>query len=83
MNIFFIENAKMVTIIKLKKHMANACILCIIVGKFSYWKELSPIIFLVINKNPEVGFYCTVLSLGLAISLRIEGGGEFLLIPRK
>ena len=33
---FFIENIKMISVIKLKKHVASINIFGIIIGKFSY-----------------------------------------------
>ena len=51
-------------------------IFCIIVSKFNYKKELSPIVLFEINKNSEIGLYCAILSLGLVISLRVESNGE-------
>lgn len=52
--------------------MADACILSIVVSKLGYWKEPSPLILLVIDKNSEIGLYYTVWPLGLAISLRVK-----------
>lgn len=56
--------------------MTSTYIFGIIVGKLSYWKELSPIILLIIDKNPEVNFYYTVLPFSLAISLKVQGNRE-------
>ncbi len=69
----------MVAIFKLKKNKANACIFCIAVSKFSYWKNLNPIILLVIDKSSEINYYCTLLPLSLAINLRIKSDKELLL----
>ncbi len=62
--------------VEFKRCVADARILDVVVGKLSYWKESSPIVLLIIDKNFEVSFYCTVLPLGLAISLRVEGSRE-------
>ena len=59
--------------------MTGAGIFRIIVSKFSYRKELSPIILFVINKSSEIGFHRAVLSLSLAISLRVESSKKLLL----
>ena len=77
-NVFFIENAGVITTVEFKGCVAGARIFCIIVGKFSHWKEPSSIILLVIDKNPEIGLYCIVLPLSLAVSLGVEGGGKSL-----
>ena len=59
----------MISVIKLKRHMANASIPGIIIGKFCHEKKLCPIILLKVDKNLEVGFYCTILSFGLTVHL--------------
>lgn len=59
--------------------MANTYILGIIIDKFNYEKEPSPIILSVIIKYPEVGFHYTVLLLSPAISLRVKDNEECLL----
>ena len=74
----FVKNAGVVAAIEFEKRMAGACIFCVIVGKFSYWKKSSPIILLVIDKSPG-----TVLLLGLAVSWRVEGDGKLLFNPGK
>lgn len=57
--------------------MVNANTFGFIIYKFSYWQELSPIILLKNDKSSNIGLYNVVLSLYLAISLRIKGGGKF------
>lgn len=45
----------MITIIELEKCVANAYILYIVIGKFSYLEKLSPIsILLVIDESPKI-----------------------------
>ena len=68
----------MIATVEFERYVANACIFCVIVSEFSHWKEPSPIILLVVDKNPEIGFHYTVLPLGLAVSLREEGGEKLL-----
>lgn len=69
----------MITIVEFEIHMASASILGVVVGKLSYWEELSPIILLIIEKNSKIGFHCIVLPLCLAISLEVKGSRESLL----
>lgn len=59
--------------------MTGACIFHDVVSKLRYWEKLSPIILLIVNKSPEVGFYRTVFPLSLAVSLRKKGDREPLL----
>ena len=76
-DIFFIGDARLVAIVKFKRHMVNVYIFGIIINKFSYCKECRQIILLVINKNFKIGLYCIVLVLGLAINLRVKSSKEF------
>ncbi len=72
-NILFEKDFEVVATIELEQVVTDAGILGIVIGKFRYWQQLGPIILLLIDKCFEVFFYCTVLSLGLAICLRVEG----------
>lgn len=58
--------------IELKRNMTNACNICIIVGKFYYWKKPCLSILFIIYKGLELGCYYYVLSFNLAISLQIK-----------
>ena len=69
----------MISAIELKRCVAGAGILGIVVRKFCHGKKPCPIILLEVDKNLEVGFYCTILPFSLAVRLRVEGGGESLL----
>lgn len=69
----------MIIIIKLEKRMANTCFFHIFVSKFSYWEEFNLIILLIIDENPEIGFYYTILFLALAIILKMKSNRKFLL----
>ena len=69
----------MVAAVQLKRCVAGAGVFRIIIGKFSYRKESCPVVLLEVDKSLEVGFHRAVLPLGLAVSLRVEGGGESLL----
>ena len=59
--------------------MIDAYIFDVIIGKLSYWKGSSLIILHVVDKSPEIGLYCIVLPLSLAVNLRIKGGKKLLL----
>lgn len=47
----------MVVKVEFEKGVANACIFCIVISKFSYWQKHSPIILLVVNKCPKISPY--------------------------
>ena len=68
----------MIAAVQLKGCVAGAGVFCIIIGKFSHQKEPCPIVLLEVNEGTELGFYCAVFLLGLAISLRVEGCKNFL-----
>ena len=59
--------------------MADTGILGIVVCKLDYWQELYSIILLEINKSSEIGFYHTILTLGLSVYLRIKHSLELFL----
>ena len=63
----------MIFAVKLKRCIANADILNIIISEFCYRKKLCLINLFKIDKNLKITFYCTVLPLNLAIYLRIKG----------
>ena len=69
----------MISVIELERYVANAGIFGIVVSKLYHGKKPCPIILLEVNKGSEVGFYCTILLLNLAVRLWIEGGRESLL----
>ena len=73
----------MISAIKLKKRMAGASVFGIIVNKLYYGKKLCLIILLKIDKNLEIGFYCTILPLNLATHLQVESDKEFLLNTKR
>ena len=66
----------MISAIELEKYVAGIGILGIVVRKLRYKKKPCLIILLKVDKGSEVSFHCTILSLNLAICLRVEGGGE-------
>ena len=63
--------------------MTSASIFRIIISEFSHRKKPSPIVLFVIDKNSEMSLHRTILSLGLAISLKVESSEEPLLDPKK
>ncbi len=82
-NIFLIENIKVVAKVELKKRMANTCIFSIIVGKLSHQKEISLIVLFLIDEGFEVGLYSTILSFSLAINFKVDSNSEPLLDSKK
>ena len=62
----------MISTVELKKSLANASILGIIVGKFRHEKKLCPIILFKVNKSLKVDFYCIILPLNLAVYLWVK-----------
>ena len=69
----------MISIIELKRCIANANIFGIIISKLYHKKKLYLIILLEINKNLEISFYYTILPFNLAVNLYVEGDDKFLL----
>ena len=60
---------KIISAIELKRCVTSAGIFGVIVGKIYYGKKLCPIILLEVDEGLEVGFYCTILPLSLAVRL--------------
>ena len=77
-NIFFVRDVRVVAAVQLKWCVAVASIFCIIIGELSHWKELCLVVLLEFDEDTEISFYCAVLPLGLAVSLRVEGCGKSL-----
>ena len=69
----------MISAIELKRCVAGAGILGIVVSELRHGKKSCPIILLEVDKGSEVGFYRTILPLSLVVCLRVEGGGKSLL----
>lgn len=66
----------MIIVIQLKKNVAGAYILGIVIDKLGYKQKPSPIVLLKIDKNLEIRFYYTILMFYLPICLKIKSGGE-------
>ena len=60
---------KIISIIELKKHVADVSIFDIIIGKLNYWYKPCLIILFKIDKNLKINFYYTIQLLCLAIYL--------------
>ena len=69
----------MISAIKLKKHIIDASIFGVIIGKLSHREELCLIILIEVDKGSNIDFYCAILLFSLAIYLRVEGSVESLL----
>ena len=81
--IFFIENVKIISVIKFKKSIANTNIFDIIIGKLCIKKKLCLIILFKVNKDPKLGIYYIILFFNLAVYLWINGNEEFLFNIKK
>ena len=68
----------MISVIELKRCMAGASVLGIIVGKLHYRKKLCLIILLEVDENSEVDFYYTIQPFGQPVCLKVESVGESL-----
>ena len=77
--IFLIQDARMVSAIELKRRVTGACILGIVISKLSHRKKLFPVILFKVDKGSKVNFYCTISSLGLAVCLKMESSEKPLL----
>ena len=66
----------MISAIELKRCVAGAGILGVVVGEFCHGKKPCPIILLEVDKGSEVGFYRAILPFGLTVRLWVEDGGE-------
>lgn len=55
----------------------------ITINKFYYWQKVWPVILFPVNKIPLIGFDNTILSLGLAICLKIKRYEPLLLNIKK
>ena len=63
--------------VEFKRRVANTSILDIVICKLSHWQEVCLVILFPVHKSSEVCFHCTVLSLCLAIGLRMESHREY------
>ena len=69
----------MISAIELKRYVASASVLGIVIGKLCHRKKPCPIILIKVDKGSEVGFHCTILPFGLPVCLGVESVRESLL----
>lgn len=67
------------TVVLLKQYVTDTGIFDIIISEFSYKKEPSQIVLIVIDKNSEINLYYTILFFRLSIHLGVEDSKELLL----
>lgn len=77
------RNVQAETVVQLKSCMASARTLCIIISKFGHRKEISLIIFFIIDKCLKIDLYSAVRSFDQVIGLLVKSGKESLLNFRK
>ena len=73
----------MISAIKLKKRVADANILGIIISKLYRKKEPCSIILLKIDKSLKVGIYYAILLFNLIVCLWVKGNKKFPLNAKK
>ena len=73
-DVFFVRNARVVAAVQLERYVTGAGVFCILIGKFSHWKEPYSVVLFKVDEGSEVGFHGAVLSLGLTVCLRVEHG---------
>ena len=66
----------MISAIEFEKCVAGAGIFSIVVSKLCHEKKPCFIILLEVDEGSEVGFYYIILSLNLAVRLRVESDRE-------
>ena len=66
----------MVATVQLKRCVAGACILGVVISKLGHWQELCPIILFKVDKGLKVGIHGAVLPFCLTVYLRMEGSRE-------
>lgn len=66
----------MVAKIELKRRMASAYILIIVISKLGHWQKSCLIVLLKVDKSSKIGFNDVVLMFCLTIRLKKECGAE-------
>ena len=74
---------KIIFIVEFKRHVVNASILSIIIGKFRYKKKPYSVILFKIDKVLKINFYHTILFFDLTIYLWIKDIKKTLLNAKK
>ncbi len=72
-NILFERDSRVVITIELEMGVTGAGILGVVVGKLHHWQWPCLVVLLLIDECSEVCFHSAVLSLDLAVCLRVEG----------
>lgn len=80
---FFIGDPEVETAVKFEQSIACAAVFSIMIGKLSHWQQTSLVVLFIVDKSLKISFYCTILAICLAISLRVEGNRESLLNTQK
>ena len=62
----------MISTINLKRSIAGASVLSVIVVELHHGKKLCQIIMLKVDKGLEINFHCTIVPLSLAVSLWVK-----------
>ena len=76
--IIFIKNVKIISAIKLKKHIASISIFGIIISKFCYIKKSCLIILFKVDKSLKIYFYHIILPFGQDAHLCVESNKKAL-----
>ena len=66
----------MISIVELKKHIANINIFGIIINELCNKKKQYLIILLKVDKGLKIDFHCIILPFSLVICLRVKGDRE-------
>ena len=82
-DVIFKRNSWIEAAVEFKRRVASADIFGVVLCKLSHWQEACLVILLLVYKGSEVYFHCAVLSLCLAIGLRMESRRESFLMPKK
>lgn len=69
----------MIFAIEFERHMPSAVVFYIVISKFGHRYRFCPIVIFVTDKKPNISIYGTILSLGLAIGLKMKSYRKFLL----
>ncbi len=64
----------METAVQFERGVAGIGVFHIVISKFRYRQQPSPVILLIVDEGPEIGLHRAFLFLCLAICLRLESG---------
>ena len=77
-DVVFVRNIQMVSAVELERRVSRASIFCVIISESRHGQEPCLVILFVINEGFKVNFYCAILLLSLAVSLRLKSHSELL-----